>query len=190
MRLMLPFAALALAAGCADSDPPDAMPAEGDGAYNMVDPVAAPLANEAAPAIGQWIETMQDERPALQFGPPNTEPLFSIRCDDGGGVILQRHGLVQMGTAQMMTIIMAGTAQQLAVNPVAGPLPVLRAAVPPADQLMEGLRDVGEPIRIEIGDEPPLILPASPLIGEFVVNCATPAAGPAAPSNAAETNAS
>lgn len=172
MRFILPLASLILAAGCADSEPPDSTPIEDGGPYNMIDPVAAPLADEAEPAIGQWIRSMQEERPALQFGPPNTEPLFSIRCDDRDGLILQRHGVVQTGSAQMMTLTMAGSSQQLAVNPVAGPLPVLRAAVQPTDPLIENLRNAEQPIRIEIGDEPPLILPASSAIGEFVEECA------------------
>lgn len=182
MRLFVPLVALAVLAACADSEPPNAAPLDEDGSYNIVDPVTAPLADDAEPAIGQWIRSMQEERPVLQFGPPNTEPLFSIRCDDRDGILLQRHGVVQTGSTQMMTLTTGGASQELAVNSVSGPLPVLRAAVQPTDPLIERLGTASQPIRIEIGEEPPLILPTSPMIGEFVGSCGddAPVSPPAA----------
>lgn len=178
MHRLIPFAALALLAACADSEPPDPTPAEDDGAYNLVDPVAAPIADDTQPAIGIWVESMQEEQPILQFGPANTEPLFSIRCDDREGLLLQRHGVVSRGGAEMMTLMLDGTAERLAVNPVQGPLPILRAAVSANDDVIVRLANAEAPIRIEIGDDPPVLLPTSPMIGEFIAGCASEGGAP------------
>ncbi|MBA3677356.1 MAG: hypothetical protein H0W74_08135 [Sphingosinicella sp.] len=170
MRL-LPLTLLAALAACADSEAPDAVPANDNGAYNVVEPVRAPLRDEGQPTIGQWIEMMQEERPALQFGPPHTEPLFSLRCDDRGGLLLNRHGIVATGT-EMMAVTIGAASRRLAVNPVPGPLPMLRAAIPAQDELLAQL-GASPAFRIVVGDSPELALPASPLVGQFVATCAT-----------------
>lgn len=190
MRRLLLSAALIGLAACADSESPDAMPAE-DAAYNMIDPVKAGVEDEAAPAIGEWVRSLQDERPVLQFGPANTEPLFSIRCDDREGVLLLRHGTVATGATEMMTVAIGAASRQLAVAAVEGPLPLLRAAVPANDPLLARLRENAGPVGISVGDGPPLLLPPSPLIGPFVEGCATGdmppiSASGAEPGNAAE----
>ena len=86
----------------------------------------------------------------------------------------------------MMTVTMGADTRNLAVNPAQGPIPKLRAAVPAQDELLAQLRQAQQPIRISMGDGPPLVLPASPAIGEFIQGCANPraaarAATPAAP---------
>jgi hypothetical protein len=43
MLRLIPLAALAVLAGCADSEPPDAAQTDESGAYNMVQPVTAKL---------------------------------------------------------------------------------------------------------------------------------------------------
>src|SRR3546814_14445283 len=96
----------------------------------MIDPGTAEVAQDAGPAIGDWTRTIQEEQPALAFGPAGAEPLFSLRCDDREGILLNRHGVVEAGTTGMMTLVLGANPHRLAVNPVAGPLPMLRAAVP------------------------------------------------------------
>jgi hypothetical protein len=190
MRRRLPLlqalAACAVLAACADSEAPEAVPTDDGGAYNVVDPVKAPITDDTEPAIGEWIQSMQDEQTVLQFGPANTEPLFSIGCDSRGGILLNRHGSVASDRGEMMTIAMGAETRNLAVNPAQGPLPKLRAAVPAQDELLTQLRQVQQPIRISMGDGPPLVLPASPAIGEFIEDCSNPRAAsrtatPAAP---------
>lgn len=186
MRPFLPLAALAVLAACADSEPPDAAPTDDGGAYNMVDPVKAPIADDTEPAIGQWIQSMQDERPVLQFGPANTEPLFSLRCDDRGGLLLNRHGTLATDGGEMMSVTIGTASRNLAVNPVPGPLPKLRAAVPAQDELLEQLAASQQPIRISMGDGPPLVLPTDPAIGEFIESCNNPRESRPAPAPAGE----
>lgn len=178
-RLLLTAALLGLVA-CAESEPPDIRPADDEGEYNLIDPVTAVVGEEEAPAIGDWVRSLQDERPVLQFGPANTEPLFSIRCDDREGILLHRHGTVATGAAEMMTITLGTASRRLALNPVQGLLPMLRAAVPANDPLLAALRGHDGSIEIIVGDGPPLVLPPSPLIDEFIATCAggeAPAAG-------------
>ena len=171
MRRLAPFAALLVLAACAESEPPDPTPADDDGAYNMIDPVTAQVTPDAAPAIGEWTRTLQEEQPALAFGPTGAEPLFSLRCDDREGVLLSRHGVVEAGTAGMMTVALGDDQHRLAVNPVEGPLPMLRAAVPANDALLSAVGDYKGQIEVVVGDGPPLVLPASSMIGDFIEGC-------------------
>jgi hypothetical protein len=173
MPRFIVLTALAALAACADSEPPDAVTVEDDGAYNLIDPVSADVASDAEPAIGEWARSMQQEKAALVFGPTGAEPLFSLRCDDREGILINRHGLVETGTAGMMTLRMGGASRQLAVNPVEGPLPMLRAAVPANDPLLAALSDYDGPVEVVVGDGAPLVLPPSPMIGEFIESCAS-----------------
>jgi hypothetical protein len=179
MRPFLPFAfaAFAVLSACADSEPPEAVPTDGGG-YNVVTPVKTPITDDAEPAIGQWIQSMQDEQPVLQFGPANTEPLFSIGCDARGGILLNRHGTVASDSGAMMTVTIGSETRNLAVNAAQGPLPRMRASVPAQDEMLAQLRQAQQPIRISMGDGPPLVLPVSPQIGEFIQGCGNPRAAP------------
>lgn len=173
MPRFLVLTALAALAACADSEPPDAVTVEDDGAYNLIDPVSADVASNAEPAIGEWARSMQEEKAALVFGPTGAEPLFSLRCDDREGILLNRHGLVEAGTAGMMTLHMGAASRQLAVNPVEGALPMLRSAVPANDPLLAQLSDYDGPVEVVVGDGAPLVLPPSAMIGQFIQSCAT-----------------
>src|SRR3546814_17588843 len=81
MPRLAALSALLVLAACAESEPPDVSPAEDDGAYNMIDPVTAEVAQDAGPANGDWTRTMQAEQPAQAFGPAGAELQFSLRCD-------------------------------------------------------------------------------------------------------------
>ena len=186
MHRLAPLAALLVLAACADSEPPDPTPADDDGVYNMIDPVTAEVTQDTAPAIGDWARTLQDEQPALAFGPAGAEPLFSLRCDDREGILINRHGLVEAGTAGMMTLILGENQHALAVNPVEGPLPMLRAAVPGNDPLLAALGDYNGRVQLAVGDGPPLVLPASPMIGEFIEACASGEIAPIAAADGGE----
>jgi hypothetical protein len=120
---------------------------------------------------------MQDEQQVLQFGPANTEPLFSIACDARGGILLNRHGTVASDSGAMMTVSIGSETRNLAVNAAQGPLPRMRASVPAQDEMLTQLRQAQQPIRISMGDGPPLVLPVSPAIGEFIQGCGNPGSG-------------
>ena len=173
MSRLLALSALLVLAACADSEPPDVAPAEDDGAYNMIDPVTAEVTPETGPAIGEWARTLREERPALVFGPTGAEPLFSLLCDDREGILLNRHGVVETGTTGMMILTLGANQHRLAVNPVDAPLPMLRAAVPANDPLAAALAEYQGPLELAVGDGPALLLPPSPMVGDFIEQCAS-----------------
>lgn len=185
----LVLAALLGLVACAESEPPDATPAEDDGAYNMIDPVRTGVVEEGTPAIGEWARSLQEEQPALTFGPTGAEPLFSLRCDDREGVLVHRHGLVETGAAGMMTLVLGAESHQLAVNPVEAPLPMLRAAVAANDPLLAAIAAHQGSLRLVVGEGPPLVLPASPMIGAFIENCAAGEVPPIGAAGAADAAA-
>ena len=173
MLRLIPLAALVVLAGCADSESPDAAQTDVTGAYNMVAPVTAKLETEdVAPTIGEWRRSVLEEQPALLFGPAGTEPLFSIRCVAGGGLLLQRHGAIAIGSGEQMKIASGGRAEQRNVEAVQGPPPLLRAVLAGDDALIAQIADARQPIEVAIGDEPALVMKPDPLIGEFVRSCA------------------
>jgi hypothetical protein len=172
-RPFLAAAAILALAACAKTEEASLVPPQEDGGYNMVDPVKAPLADEGELALGEWASSMQEEQPALTFGPPQTEPLFSMRCDGREGLLLQRHGVIVGPGMNMMLVELGGETGRLAVNPVEGPLPLLRAAVPPNNSLIGNLATAQDRITVRIGNGEPLVMPPSPLLGEFIRSCAT-----------------
>ena len=124
-------------------------------------------------ALGDWRESLQDEYAALEFGPAGAPPIFSLRCDERRGVLLQRHGTAPTGDLPMMLVTIGNDTRRLAVTSAGGTIPMLRASLPPQDSLLGRLANVAEPITIRIGDSAPLVLPASPSIATFVASCAS-----------------
>lgn len=171
-RFLILAPILALAA-CAESRPPDPTPTEDGGAYNMVDPVTVDVGPEPAPVEGQWTSRTVAGRPALLFGPVNSEALFTMRCGEGDGLVLTRSGVVPVGGLAMMVVAVDGANARYAVRAdEESALPMLVARVPAADNFLAALRgDPGE-MRVRIGDAEPLVLPPDPRIGELVRSCA------------------
>ncbi|MFN3943396.1 MAG: hypothetical protein ACK4K7_00535 [Allosphingosinicella sp.] len=191
-HLLMSASLLLLAAACARSEDANLTPPE-EGGYNTVEPVRAPEAEEQELALGEWRQSLQEEQQVVEFGPTGTEPLISIVCRPQGGVLLQRHGAVQVGGSEMMTVTLGGETRQLAVTAGTGTVPMLVAAVPSNEPMLQGLATNQEPITIRMGDGAPIIVPPSPLVGEFIRGCAADAqqaagaareAAPAAPADA------
>ncbi len=166
--LLLP-AILALAA-CAQSEEASLVPPQEDDGYNLVSPVKT-LATEGDLAVGGWASSRQDDEPVMQFGSPATEPLFSFRCDEGGGLILQRHGVIAGPGMNLMHVEAGGGARRLTVSPAEGPLPMLRGSVPADSDLVRELASSKDRITVKIGDGEGLVMPSSPLLGEFIRSC-------------------
>lgn len=199
MRAVLLVASLATFLGaCARSEEASLLPPD-DPAYNMVEQVRSPEGDDQEVAIGEWRPSLQEEVRVLEFGPVGAAPLFSFRCDERRGVLLQRHGALPVGDLPMMLVSVGNETRRFALTSIGGTVPLLRAAVPPSDPMMETLVTSAEPLVIRIGDTEPLVLPANPSIAEFVRSCASPEAGMrpgaegsdgtetrAAPGNAAE----
>src|SRR3546814_20058833 len=73
----------------------------------------------------------------------------------------------------MMTLVLGANPHRLAVNPVEGPLPMLRAAVPANDPLLAAIAAHQGPLELVVGDGPSLVLPPSPTFREFIGECAS-----------------
>lgn len=181
MSRAIALAALLAVAACAESEDASLVPINESEGFNVIDPVKAQIEPAQQVSLGQWSEGLEAEQPALMFGPAGTPPLFSMRCDDRRGLFLYRHGVVATGATEMMTITLGAASRQLATNPLDGPPPMLRAAVPASDALLGQFGAAAAPIVVALGDGPALTLPPSPLIGEFIRDCASARPAAAAP---------
>lgn len=179
---------LVLLAGCARTE--DASNTTIDSNALAVERVRSLDQNDQEVALGEWRQSLQDEYAALEFGPAGAPPVFSLRCDDRRGVLLQRHGTAPIGDLPMMLVTLGNETRRLAVTSAGGSIPMLRASLPPQDAMLERLAAVDERITIRIGDSGPLVLPPSPSIGAFVAGCASGAhqRPAAATDNSVETN--
>ena len=172
------IAVLLLLGACAKSEEASLVPPQEEG-YNMVDPVAAPLATDEV-AVGEWSASTQEEQPVLQFGPPQAGPLFSLRCGEEGAVVLQRHGVIQAPGLNTMALEVGGEVQRLPAESVSGAIPLLRATLPADNMIVDRFGQGQGRITVRTGEGEPLIMPASPLIGDFVRGCANGGQGRAA----------
>jgi hypothetical protein len=176
-----------LLAGCARSEEADMLPPGANESMRTVEQVR-PQGDDEEPALGEWRETLQDDQRALEFGPRGAPPLFSLRCDARHGLLLQRHGLEPAGDLPVMLVSVGSETRRLAVAGGDGPIPMLRASLNASDTLLTILSHATVPIAVRIGDSPPLILPASPLIGTYIGQCGSgtlPARAGIATTNAA-----
>lgn len=169
-RASLAFVLILLVA-CARSEDASIVVDTNEG--RAVEQVRSPERDDDEMALGEWRETLQQENEALEFGPAGASPVFSLRCDERRGIILQRHGAAPTGDLPMMLITTGNDTRRLAVTAAEGAVPMLRAALTPRDPFLETLTGSNAPITIRIGDAPPLVLPASPAIGTFVAGCAS-----------------
>lgn len=169
-RLIVPCTLLLLAA-CARTEEASLQPTDVADA-NVAQEILASDPAEDEVALGEWREGLQNEQASLEFGPTGTEPLFSMICGDGRGLVLQRHGTVPIGGLQRMTVTAGAQSTDLAVTASAGTVPMLRAALAPNEPLLGAIAEGQDNIVLQMGDGAPLVLPPSPLLGGFVEGCA------------------
>lgn len=172
IRITSALTILALA-GCARSEEASLVPPDSNQGYNQVGTVGMPTDDDREPAIGQWRASLQDNAEALEFGPMGTDALFSLLCNGNRGVVLQLRGGAPAGPMPSMTVARGQASQRLPVTPGGGAIPMLRAEVPLQSPLAELLAAGGEPLLISLDDAAPLVLPPSPLIGDYLRSCAT-----------------
>lgn len=162
--------AFAFLGACAESSEPDADPTPEE-SYNMIEPVTADVPASPEAEAGEWVSSTLEGEPALLFGPPESEAQFSMRCRDGGGLVLQRAGIVPEGAVQMMMVSVDGANAQFAVNETGDEMPLLTAIIPDNEPFLDMLRDAAGPLTIRVGGGSPLVLPPNPEIGELVETC-------------------
>ena len=164
------FSLLLMLGACARSEDASVQPAEGNG--SAVEQVRTADADEQEPALGEWRRGLQEERPALEFGPAGTAPLVTLICGERGGIVIQRAGALAPGSAPSLSVTVSRQGRQLPVTAAPGPTPMQRASIPPGDTLLQQLAGAQAPIALRFGDGTSLILPQSPLIGAFATGCA------------------
>jgi|GEM_PF-2216297 len=170
----------ALLAGCARSEEASLVQPDSQEGYNQVGRVGSPEEDDREPAIGQWRASLQENVQALSFGPIGTEPLFSLLCTGNRSVLLQRHGGAPAGPLPTMQVGKGEFNQRLTLSAGGGAVPMLRAEVPLQSPVAEAVASGGEPLMIRLDDGAPLVLPPSPLIGDYLRGCTTATALPAA----------
>jgi hypothetical protein len=191
MKVFAAISCLAVLSACARTEDANVVGNEG---YEGVEQVRDE-GDEQDVAVGQWRRSLQEERPALEFGPQGTAPVLSIVCADRGGLVLQRHGAVASGAAPTISVSVGAQGRQLPATAAGGTTPMLSASIPAGDALLTQLAEATGPITMRTGDGTPLILPPNELIGQFARSCAEGRAGEAVPApadggNAAEPSAS
>lgn len=181
MRIATVLGCLLLTMACAEATEPDPTPAQDGGPYNKIDPVVDPLANnksaETRRTAGRWSGGTVEGKPALLFEQEGSGPAFSISCDDRGGLVLQRRGVLATGGLRMMEVTVAGETRRFAVNELETEQPVLQAIIPFNHELIAKLKSVQAPLLVAAGDSGPLMLPASPEVGALVRSCAQAGGG-------------
>lgn len=169
-----PVAPLALAlAACADTSQPDPTPAE-DGSYDMIEPVANPVAGEPLPPKGgEWSRGSVEGREAAIFTPLAGDPILALFCDERDGIVVERRGLLPAGPYEMMDIALGNVRESFAVNQVENDGPVLRAKIPFNSEFYNRLRELEGTMSIEAGQAEPIVVPGDPLLAELVRTCTT-----------------
>ena len=176
MRRALPFAILLLA-GCARSE--DASVTVD---MNRIAPdIALRNGVEEEIAAGNWREGAQDNSPALEFVDGAAEPLFSLRCGEAGGLMLQRHGAGESSANATIAISVGRERRELPAS-LAGP-GLLRAALPAGDALIAALGGAATPIGARATGTAPLLLPPGPPVSTFVARCVGNQAAAPAPAD-------
>jgi hypothetical protein len=169
--------ALLLLAGCARSEEASLV---ADTNELQVERVRTPERDDEAIALGAWRDALQEDVPVLEFGPVGTPPAFSLRCDARRSIFLQRHGAAPAGDLPMMLVSTGNETRRLAVTNIGGTSPMLRASLPPSDNLVARLGAADARITIRVGDAAPLVLPPDPAIGAFIARCSSGGAAPPA----------
>jgi hypothetical protein len=173
-RTLAAFPLLLLVAACARSEDPADVRVDENRGYNQIGRVNAPEQDDRAPAIGQWQQSLQDNAPALVFGPIGTQPLFSLLCTGRQSVLLQRHGGAPDGPLPQLRLAIGGQEANLAVTRSAGSIPMLRAELPLTHPLVQALGQGSQPLTERFGeDSAPVIIPGSPMVGDYLRSCAT-----------------
>lgn len=196
MRCAAPFVLALLLAACARSEEASFVQPDSNQGYNRIGTVTTPDQDDGEPSIGEWRASLQEDRAALEFGPMGTEPLFSLLCTPEAGILLQRHGGAPAGQLPAMQASIGQVSERLQVTAGGGTIPMLRGEAPAGSPLFVAIATSAQPLTIRLDDSPPLILPPSPLVADYLRGCgrpqpaqsgnsAAPTTAPASPGNTA-----
>ena len=179
MRFIAISLGLSLLVGCARSEDASTVPSDTNGLATLIEGTQSDDSDDDVLAIGEWRLSPQDDSQALEFGPNGAAALFSLRCGNNRGLVLQRHGAAPPGELPVMVVTVDEESRRLAVTSGTGAIPMQRANLAAGDPFIAAIRSGSSGMTnsalfsVRVGDSPPLNLPPSPAIGEFISNCAS-----------------
>ena len=184
LRPTLLLLAAAAVASCADTGVPNT-----DSDSNDLAPVDVVEDKNGGTTSGSWQPAGEAEAQSVAFRATGGELLFSIGCDQRGGLVFRRHGLVARANLGLMQLRTGGDVRRLAATTGADDQPDVQARAPYNDQLIPALMRFDQPLEVRVEGLETLILPPSPEVGKLAEACqkgnrnapGAPATAPAAP---------
>ena len=175
---------LALAA-CAESEPVDeteptpvpsealpadvARPAELRGDTGAAGVRGGTDAGSGQLAEGQWFAKTERGVPMAMFGPPQSEALFSIRCEESELVVAR--GVTTEDDTVTMDLTAGGETRTIVATARQDPLPRVTGSLLENDPFADMLASVAQPITVRVGDGPSLRIPAHEHLRQVAANC-------------------
>ena len=125
-----------------------------------------------------WTSKPVDGKPALMYGAPKSEGVFSVRCivDDQGDPALQimRTIAASQGDKAAMTVrsgTLSGTLETMSPDSDKAPHGYVTAQSALNGPAALALASAAAPIEIQIGEDAPLKVPASPKLRQLIGDC-------------------
>lgn len=175
---MLLAGTLALAS-CGDAEPvdeiePTPVPSESlpadvvDERLSPPDAGAAPGGNDAL-AEGQWYAKTERGVQMAMFGPPDSEVLFSVRCE--GNELAFGLGVGRASGPATIEIAAGGETRRIAATAQQDPIPHASGRIPADDPFAAVLAEATGPIAVTIDGDPALRVPAHESMRQVVADC-------------------
>lgn len=120
-------------------------------------------------AQGQWFAKTERGVPMALFGPPQSEAVFSIRCDEGELVFAR--SVMARGDSVTMDLEAGGETRTIVATPQQDPLPRVTGSLLADDPFVEFLATTTQPIAVRVGDGPSLRIPPHDHLRELAANC-------------------
>jgi hypothetical protein len=114
--------------------------------------------------------------------------LLSLLCTGNQSVLLQRHGGAAAGPLPAMQLSVGDVNERVPTTASGGTIPMLRAELPLNSRIGAALASSPQPLMVRLDDAAPLVIPASPLVADYLRGCATARPGQAAPAAPATAN--
>ncbi len=119
---------------------------------------------------GEWVEKPIAGAPAALFGPPESEAVFTVRCE-GNVLGFDRAVLVDGGGQVDMALMAGGESRNVTAAALSGPLPRVTGTLPANDPFAEVLAGTNQTIAVSVDGGPAFTMPASPIMRGVVSNC-------------------
>ncbi|MBW8785403.1 MAG: hypothetical protein JF593_12335 [Novosphingobium sp.] len=181
----VPAALVLLIAACTEPHPSPTggrapLPSRPPPAVALPSPAPAPLfipmpkqSNDwrDAPATeGDWRWALEDGASVARFASPAAATLVELRCDRPAGVVRLRRAASAAESAPL-TVITTSTTRVLSAATDGGPGPVLAAALPVRDPLLDAIAFSRGRFALDAPGTAPLYLPSWPEISRVIEDC-------------------